>query len=301
MAFSYYLARTLPARAWYRLKYRLRTALLWERRYAALREPKVREGIPDGPSFEESVQQSLRDAGIEVRHYTPDPDGYRRYLEQADYARYRAYLHGGTARAFPEKSFEHYLAATLLQLSRDDTYIDIANDRSPAPDIYRRVFGCTTYRQDIVFPPGVHGDTIGSNAAELPVSDYFASAMAMHCSFEHFEGKSDCGFIREVGRVLRPGGRLCIVPLYLSTEYSILTDPAVLPRGCQPFEPDAVLHCVRGYGNCHGRFYDASHLVQRVVKNLGPLQLTVYHLTKMHEVDPRCHVRFAGVIRKPEP
>jgi len=298
MAFSYYLARTLPARAWYALRYRLRSALLWERRYAGLREPNVREGIPDGVEFDTAVRAELERAGIRVCEYQVDPDDYHAYLAKAEYRQYRTYLHGGHAAVFPEKSYEHYLAATLLALQPGDTYIDIANDRSPAPDIYRRLYGCTAYRQDIVFAPGVHGDSIGSDAATLPVEDGFASAMALHCSLEHFEGDADIGFVREAARVLRRGGRVCIVPLYMSTKYSILTDPAVLPRGSQPFEHDAVLHCVRGYGNRHGRYYDGIHLARRIIDNLGPLDFTVYYFSNMYSVEPRCHVRFSVVMRR---
>src|SRR5262249_19042301 len=132
----------------------------------------------------------------------------------------------------PEKSLEHYIATQLLQLNAQDVYIDIASEHSPVPDIYRRLFAATAYRQDLAYPPGLHADKIGGDAAHMPLPEAFATKMALHCSFEHFEGDSDIGFIRETARVLRPGGAACIVPLYLFEEYAIQIDPVIaLPAG----------------------------------------------------------------------
>jgi hypothetical protein len=84
----------------------------------------------------------------------------------------------------------------------------------------------------------------------------------------------------------------------MHAEYSILTDPAEVPKGFK-FEPDAVLHCVRGYGNRHGRYYDVLHFVKRVWDVRGPLDITVHHLKGIPQISPRCYVRFAAVISKP--
>ena len=49
----------------------------------------------------------------------------------------------------------------------------------------------------------------------MPLPEGVRDQDSSHCSFEHFEGDSDIGFIRETARVPRPGGAACIVPLYL--------------------------------------------------------------------------------------
>ena len=72
----------------------------------------------------------------------------------------------------------------------------------------------------------------------MDVPDAFADKLFLHNSFEHFEGDADTGFVREAWRVLKPGGRVCIVPLYLSTRHQILTDPFVDRRGVV-WDPDA--------------------------------------------------------------
>ena len=126
----------------------------------------------------------------------------------------------------------------------------------------------------------------------------FATKMALHCSFEHFEQDADIRFIKEASRVLTKGGKLCILPLYLFEKYIILTDPSMLPKGNMPFESDAILYCAKGFGNRHGRFYDVSHFIARVVNNLNDLKLTIYVVQNEKEVDPSCYVKFIALFEK---
>lgn len=83
----------------------------------------------------------------------------------------------------------------------------------------------------MVFLEGIHVNDIGGDAGSMPVEDSFATKMALHFSLEHFEQDPDIRFIKEAIRVLRKGGKWCILPLYLFNRYAIKTDPSVLPRG----------------------------------------------------------------------
>ena len=273
--------------------------LQWEDYYAALREPKVRGLVRNDEANADRVAEYLRRVGFHLHDFEIDLADFHNYLRLAQYTNYWPYYDGGRAAKFTEKALEHYLASRLLELSANDVYIDIANDASPTPDIYRKLFGCAVYRQDLTFKPGLKGDRIGGNAANLPLPTGFASKLGLHCSFEHFEGNSDIGFIREASRVLRPGGRLCIVPLYLVESYAIQTNPALMKRGGIAFEADARLYCARGWRNRHNRCYDVDHFVNRIFENLGDLDLTLYHVRNQREVDPVCYVKFIAVFTKP--
>ena len=257
---------------------------------AHVRQPREDNPIPFAEGFETRLVERLHQLGVKVLDYTINPEKYRKYIDRARYRkRYPEYY----SNNFPEKSLEHFIAAELLALTAKDTYIDIASENSPAPEIYRRLFGVTAYRQDLSYASGVHGNTIGSDAAEMPVPDGFTSKLALHCSFEHFEGDSDVRFLRETARVLRAGGVACIVPLYMAETYSVMTDPRVsVPAGVQ-FEPDATVHCVDGWGNRHGRFYDPEHFANRITRGLGKLSAVVYRITNSQAVDPSCYARFA--------
>src|SRR5207237_10050679 len=143
---------------------------------------------------------------------------YRRYRDQARYsADFPDYYTGNV----PEKSLEHYIASQLLDLQAHDVYIDVASEQSPVPAIYSRLFGVVAYRQDLAYPEGLVGDPIGGSATRMPVTAGFADSMALHCSFEHFEGLADTEFVAEAGRVLKHGGKCCIAPLYLAEAYGI--------------------------------------------------------------------------------
>jgi len=272
--------------------------ILWDHYYQSVPGTKTEAWIPHDPQIHQKVVEELEGSGYNVRPYRIDIPGFRGYLERANYANFPDYYHGGKSKNFVEKSVEHYLAAKFLDLSSDDIYIDVANAGSPVPEIYHGLFGCTVYRQDLVFPVGIKNNSIGGDAGQMPLPDGFATKMALHCSFEHFEQDSDIAFIREASRVLRTGGRLVIVPLYLFNEYAIQTDPIVLPKGSNPFDPQARIYCARGYGNRHGRFYSVAQFNSRIRNNLGPLRLTIHVIQNQGEVDPSCYVRFVAVLEK---
>jgi SAM-dependent methyltransferase len=264
--------------------------------YALIKRPKIPSGIGHDRGSQHRITNQLLSIGITTIDYEIDVDEYKHYFNTAEYKeRYPKYydfnLH--------EKSLEHYLCSKLLRLQSDDVYIDVASEHSPVPEIYSRLFGAKCYRQDLSYQAGVHGDRIGGDAGNMPVTSGFASKMGLHCSLEHFEGQADIAFIKEAARVLRPGGRVCIVPLYLSEFYAIQTDPVVAIRDNVPFDEDAVICCAKGWGNRHGRFYDYLHLKSRIVSNLGEMTGTVYAFTNAKAVDPSCYVLFGMVIDKP--
>jgi SAM-dependent methyltransferase len=293
----YFLARArtalrqphrVPGFLWSRFK----AAFLWDYYFSRLPDPK-REAIDDEDArAHEEVVRGLRQSGFDLHDINIDASDFDDYLRRADYPRYSHYYAGGSAPLFREKALEHYLAASLLDLSPDDLLIDIAAGISPAADIYHRLYGCQSFSQDLAYEAGIQGRRIGGDATSLPLPDDFASRMALHCSFEHFEGDADIRFLQEARRVLRSGGRVCILPLYLSTEYQNLTDPVVLPKGDLPFEPGAVVVGVRGYFNRFGRVYDV------VGENLGGLALKLYQVLNAAEIDPACYLRLAAVMEK---
>lgn len=277
----------------------VKETLIWDYRYATLRSPKIKSHVPhDDPRIYNEIIRELKKEGLDVVDFEIGVNDYKEYLNNAEYFKFPCYFGGGQGTQFTEKSLEHYLAARLLDLSNDDVYIDVGNANSPAPEIYQKLYGSKVYRQDLVFPEGIHGNVIGGDAGNMPVEDGFATKMALHCSFEHFEQDSDIRLMKEASRVLRKGGKLCILPLYLFNRYAIQTDLAALPIGGISFEGDAVLYCVKGYRNRYGRFYDIPHFIARIRNNLNDLKLTIYVVRNEKEVDPSCYVKFAAVFKK---
>lgn len=276
------------------IKYRLNRGLFWNRCCNNVRNPKQIEAIRYTTEIINEIVEILKMNNFNVKPYTIDVADYHSYLKAANYETF-SYYKNGKGKNFPEKSLEHYLAFKFLNLKADDVYIDIGNFESPTLDIYHNLVDCITYKQDLQFPEGVHGNTIGGDAGNLPLPNGFASKMGLHCAFEHFENDSDIRFIREAGRVLRPGGKVCIVPFYLFNQYAIQTNPA---HALIDIEPDAVAYCAKNYHNRHGRFYDVPHIISRIRNNLGPLKLTIFVMQNEKEVDPSCYVKFIGLFEK---
>lgn len=258
----------------------------------------MRGTIAPGPEAVDRVIEQLRSRGVALQFMAIDRDEYARYLDRAAYTVKYPFYYGGETGKLIEKTVEHYLAAKLLDLSPNDVYIDVATANSCAPDIYRELYGCTVYRQDLIFKT-CRGDRLAGDAAEMPVGDGFATKMALHCSFEHFEGDSDTRFIKEAQRVLRSGGRLCIVPLYLNDQHAVQIDPIMFSRGLPSFDAASPLYCARGYRLRHGRFYSGHTFADRILSQVGSMKASVYVVTNETGIDPRCPVKFIAFFEKP--
>jgi hypothetical protein len=288
-----------PGKAYAYALRKAKTLFFWKKYCSLLPEPKILSAVPhQNPGVQARVITELQKHDIPLGDFTIDTQAYQKFLAQATYERFPAYYAGNKRKHLHEKSLEHYLAAKLLDLQHEDIYIDVASSNSPAPTIYRELFGCTVYRQDLSYPDGISGNVIGGDAAHMPIRNDFATKMALHCSFEHFEQNADVEFIKEAGRVLRGGGKLCILPLYLFTDYAIQTDPVVISKNNLPFERDTTIYCAKGWGNRHGRFYDVLHLTNRLLKNAHDLALTIYVVQNEKEVDPSCYVKFIALFEK---
>ena len=283
------------------LNLKFKEYFLWNSYYDNLRDPKLKCNIKNDPAMKERqiqnlIADELKRNNFHLIDYQIDVSDYRLYLKNAQYDLFQYYF-GGKAANFPEKSLEHYLAAKLLCLNNNDIYIDIAAADSPVAEIYKKLFGCEIYFQDFEFPPGLNGNIIGGDASALPLENEAVSKLGLHCSFEHFEQDSDKNFIREAGRVLKKGGKLCILPLYLFSDYAIRTNPVIMPKG-HNFDGDAILFCTKDWKSRYSRFYDIPHLISRISSNSLNLKMTIFTINNAKEVDPSCYVKFAVLFEK---
>jgi hypothetical protein len=258
------------------------------------------KGTNNGRPNKRNVSEQLMELRVHVERYTINRAKFETFWRNARYEEEFPAYYGGYYRGFRiNKALEHFVSLELMNLLQNQIYIDVASSISIAPTIFSRLTGVQVYMQDLEYPEGIHGNMIGGDAAAMPIPDNFAHAMALHCSFEHFEGDADSRFIREAERVLKPGGVLCIVPLYVVEDYMVYTDPIIAQGEHVVFDSGALICAIPGWSLRHGRMYSPEQFVQRVVKNLGNLQLTVYEVTNNHEIAPDTYVDYVGVFRKP--
>jgi hypothetical protein len=245
----------------------------------------------------EDITDDLRASGVDMRAYAVPVVDFESYVDTAGYRLLDYYGHTRDPAA-REKCLEHFVSLELIEPKAGEVLIDVASMNSPFSGVAAETHELVTYRQDLMFPSGRHGDTIGGDAADMSVPDSFADHMVLHCSFEHFEGDSDTTFIQEACRVLKPGGRLCILPLYTTSEYAIQIHPRGLSRQRIRFEPGDAVYVSDGWGPAHQRFYDAEAFQRRIVAHLDRLELTIYTVTNLDEVGGDVYLRYAALFRK---
>jgi len=206
-------------------------------------------------------------ADLERRELQIDATGFQRFCCTHPYT---------AAAHIYEKKLEYYASSQLLNLSAGDRFVDIASQSSPFPAFVQRTTGCEAYRQDLNYKPGLHGREIGCDASAIPVPDGFFTKMTLHCSFEHFEGDSDTGFVREAARTLAPGGKVCIIPLYVGLKfrerrierYGGPGDERNMGEGCE-FQ----------------RAYDAGALADRVIApSRGLFSAEIHRITNLESL-----------------
>jgi len=254
------------------------------------KNPDLKVAWPDPVPHLGEISARLQSAGLPYSELPLSTTRFAEYFWRAEYAvRYPDYYRGN----LPEKSLEHFIAMELLLPDPTSVFIDIASEGSPLPEIVRRMYGCESYAQDIMYPPGINGDKIGGDACAMPVPDAMATATTLTCSLEHFEGDADTRLFRELVRILRPGGRVVVVPLYLFTEPAIMTDPTYSATLDIPFDGEAKIYCAEGWKNRHGRFYSPESLCSRIVKPCPEMRFSVYQVIGAGEaVHPSAYVRF---------
>jgi glycosyltransferase involved in cell wall biosynthesis len=261
--------------------------------FEQIRDPKKKEWV--SACNADLISSSLRQLGIEVVDYIVDIDEYKQFFQDAGYIKNFPQYNF----SLPEKSLEHYLAVEFLKFNSSDIYIEVGSEADVASKIYPHLYGVSSYVHSSAYPSGINQNMIGGTVTNLPLPDGFATKMAVH-TFCSLEEDADMGFIKEAARLLKPGGRVCILPLYLFDEYAVQTDPVTaISTGGVKFEEDAIVYCSLGWGHRHARFYDPQHLFDRIYRNLIGLKLKIYRIKNAKQVDDSCYIQFAAVLEKP--
>lgn len=256
----------------------------------------------DNPQLDEVLIAELQKIGVQTENFEIDTEGYYDFVQKADYP--LSYYGGGhdATQNFVEKTLEHYVSLSFLPLMSDSVFMDIAAATSPFADIVQaQVSIQKAYKQDLIYPQGIHNNRIGGNAAALPLADNSIDGATLHCSLEHFEGDSDSLFFIEMQRVLKPGGSLVILPFYLAHQYTNHIDPAFnllkLHRVQLDTDPRMQLRYAT-WKQYFSRHYDPQALQDRILSKVPHLNLTVYRVTNFKTIHSSCYLRFVGVFTK---
>lgn len=262
---------------------------------------RIKNSIPDL----DEVSRHLQAAGvvIETLDLRTCAKNFLLFRHLAEYdGEYRVYG-GALEHCLWEKALEHYLSFLLLDIGPGSTVLDIGSCRSVVPALVRRIFRARCIEQDLEYPAGLHDDRIGSNADSIPMPAHSVDGMTLHCTFEHFEGRADTGFVHECARLLKPGARTVILPLYLNRIYCNVTgETDEARRETIGWDSDAAHYCViPEWQNRFGRHYSADAFLTRVHQpaldaGLRPKLIRVQHWDVLH---PSLWLRWVLVLEQP--
>ncbi|MEN6373146.1 MAG: hypothetical protein ABFD75_00015 [Smithella sp.] len=233
-------------------------------------------------SYYVELRNRLEQLKVKVEDISIDIHDFKKWLQA--YPEIDA-AYTNSADAHIEKCLEHYLSFTLMGLSSTDTFVDIAAAGSTFSALLRRRLGLKAYRLDLSYPKGIHGYDIGGDAGETGLPEGFATAMALHCAYECFMGDADMRFINEATRILKPGGRFIILPLYLDKTYFISTSPFCNQKEITIDAGAARLWRDDSYKVPFSRHYSPESFAERIY-SLVPSNMkgTVYFLTNLSDV-----------------
>ena len=220
----------------------------------------------------EAIERDLVKLGVSIHSYTP-PHEFKEFQKQnwfpTDY-------HGGLkSGVWDEKLLEHWISSETLELmnfNESDIYVDVAAASSPWAKVLRERRGLSAFAIDLEEKEAFcHLPYYRvENATKTTFSDACVRGMSLHCAYEMFMGQDDTLFISEAARILKPGGKVVILPLYTHTHYCSYATPDYFDKG---YSDPAAKEYIRW--DCRGipssRKYDAVMLKRRVLDHIESL------------------------------
>lgn len=237
-----------------------------------------------------------------VKPFDRSSDRFWYWLGKADSAflKYR-YPH--------KKALDFFFSAQLLEIRPDDVVLDAARGRSEYLTQIKRNCGCQhLYLNDQIFTDDqteINGiKMVGGDATKIALPDSSVTKIACHHAIEHFRGNMDMKFVIELSRLLQPGGRACIIPLFISYSYAEVWN--IKPEACYDgraltiADPTASVPGADNDGH-FARIYDCQALIERVLKTAYSVSLKskVIECTLDKNPVPDMHINVGSNINRP--
>lgn len=190
---------------------------------------------------------------------------------------------------------------SLEDFDREDIYVDLAACTSPWAQILREKLGIKSYAIDADLSERYrHLDYyMRENATKTSFPDSSVRGLSLQCAYEMFIGNDDIELLKEIKRILRPGGKAVIVPLYMHTHYCSFSSPEYWGKGYSDKEAKEYVN-MGDRGTPSARFYDVAKLQERVLDNIAGLGMTykLHVLRNKEAISPEVYCHFVLEVVK---
>lgn len=183
---------------------------------------------------------------------------------------FEKHYHKGMNRRYKRKLLEYYYVSELLNIFSKDAsfyYVDVGACGSPFVKTIREKTEVQAFAIDLEKGPYNKLDYYQiQDATQMTFANNSIDAISIQSAFEMFMGDADSRAIKEFSRVLKKGGRILILPLYMHTKFLSTVSPNFYGKGNAD---EGALECIRTdcwNGVPLGRFYNVSALEKRVIR-----------------------------------
>jgi len=248
-----------------------------------------------------SIETRMRNIGIFSNDFMADVNEFEDFISQAGFS---ADYHGGTeTRVYREKLLEHFIAWKFLCLdnSPHTPYVDVAAGGSPWVLLLRNK-GVVACAIDVTISPEFISERcyLRQDATRTGFENGSVGSASLQCAYEMFSKGQDVELLYELGRILKPGGRAVISPLYTHTHTCYYQTPDYY--GEVPGDPESKRYIRRDcWGVPFSRKYSPETLKTRVWNNAHNAGLlpSLHVLRNKYEIGDGIYLHFILVLDKP--
>jgi ubiquinone/menaquinone biosynthesis C-methylase UbiE len=166
------------------------------------------------------IEKNFFNNGVGLENYEAEVKNFKKFKDKFDFG--SDFYDGKNNPLWTEKVLEHFIAWELVvkDLKKDEQYIDVAASSSPWVKLLNeKGFKATGIDLNESYKFKDNPNYLVMDATKTTFKDGSVSGVSLQCAFEMFTGNDDTNLIIELGRILKPGGKAVIVPLYMHTHY----------------------------------------------------------------------------------